>query len=136
MFFWGKKTVAVEETGASRVTLDETALLKEAYRVGRFSPSNCECPPAPDIIPVWVDNNVESLEFYSNRFFDRFEVAPELEPRMFIAMFQGFRDLIHACPDGGSSSPFCMKADDIVVISKDIFRKLAAKKGITLSIPD
>jgi hypothetical protein len=136
MFFRRKKIAPVAVVApTAKIRVSDDVLLKEAYRTGRFSPTNCECPPAPDIIPVWIENNLESFGIYSGRLFEKYEIPPEFEPRLFQAMFQGFRDLIRSCPDG-KDSPFCLSAEEIIFISKTIFIRLAQKRGVSLDIAD
>ncbi len=106
-------------------------LLKEAYKVGRYSPTNSECPPAPEIIPFWIQNNVEILGKYSDRLFDKYLIPHHLEPQLFLSMYKGFRDLILSCPDG-IDSPFCLSSKEVIAVSKSIFMTLAKEKGVHL----
>ena len=127
---WLYKTKEGEESPAvpAKKVVSEEALIKEAYRVGRFSPTNCECPPAPDIIPIWIRNNVQALEIYSDRLFEGYAVPPDLEIRLFQSMYQGFRDLVLSNPDEGGS-PFCLSSQETLAIARQIFVELAAKRG-------
>jgi hypothetical protein len=133
MFFSWLKKVEDRPTASPviKTEISEEDLFKEAYRAGRFSPTNSECPPAPDIIPVWIENNVQILEKYSDRLFEKYIIPPDLEPQIFLSMYKGFRDLVHSCPDG-KNSPFCLGSEEVLTISKSIFTSLAKKRGVPL----
>jgi hypothetical protein len=136
MFFSWLYKIADEERSSAvkiRKTVSEEVLLKEAYHIGRYSPTNCECPPAPDIIPIWVRNNVQALELYTDRLLEEYVVPPEIEPRLFQNMYQGFRDLVLSHPDEGCS-PFCLSSRETLAIARKIFVELAAKHGHAITI--
>jgi hypothetical protein len=133
MFFWNRKKEEPSASPAPRLRVSTEKLLSEAYRIGKYSPTNCECPPAPNIIPVWIENNVEAFELYVERLYAGYDIPRETEPALFLAMFDGFRDLIRNCPDAGSS-PFCMSREEVIEVSKSIFVKLAEKRGILLDL--
>ncbi|EQD25591.1 MAG: hypothetical protein D084_Lepto4C00070G0003 [Leptospirillum sp. Group IV 'UBA BS'] len=134
MFFWNRKKEDPRARVAPRRQAPTDKLLSLAYRIGKFSPTNCECPPAPSIIPVWIANNVETLELYVARLYSEFDIPRETEPALFLSMFEGFRDLIRSCPEAGDS-PFCMSREEVIEVSKAIFVRLAEKRGILLDIP-
>ncbi len=113
--------------------VSEETLIREAYRVGRYSPTNCECPPAPEIIPIWIRNNVQALEIYSDRLFGEYVVPPELEIRLFQSMYRGFRDLVLSHPDEGCS-PFCLSSRETLAVARQVFIELAAKRGHKIAI--
>jgi len=127
--FW-KKTVAVEE-GPKEAS--EEVLLREAYHIGRYSPSNCECPPAPSVIPVWVENNVQAFEIYVDRLYRDYQVPDTLAPRIFRRIYEGFCDLVCSQPDGGNS-PFCLGREEVLVHAREIFLSLARKRAIPLDL--
>ena len=133
MFFSWLKKMDDRQTASTiiKMEISEEVLLKESYRAGRFSPTNSECPPAPDIIPVWIENNVQILEKYSDRLFEKYIIPPDLEPQVFLSMYKGFSDLVHSCPDG-KSSPFCLGSEEVLSISKSIFTTLAKRRGILI----
>lgn len=133
MFFWNRKKEEPSASPAPRLRVSTEKLVSEAYRIGKYSPTNCECPPAPNIIPVWIENNVEAFELYVERLYAGYDIPRETEPALFLAMFDGFRDLIRTCPDAGSS-PFCMSREEVIEVSKSIFVKLAEKRGIPLDL--
>ena len=123
------KKKAVEELGPK--TVSEEILLKEAYHIGRYSPSNCECPPAPSVIPVWIENNVEAFEIFVDRLYREYRVPEELSPRIYHRVYEGFCDLVRAQPDEGDS-PFCLCRDEVLVHAREIFIALARKKRVSL----
>ena len=125
------KKKAVEELGPK--TVSEEILLKEAYRIGRYSPSNCECPPAPSVIPVWIENNVEAFEIFVDRLYREYRVPEELSPRIYHRVYEGFCDLVRAQPDEGDS-PFCLCRDEVLVHAREIFLALARKKRVPLDL--
>ncbi len=133
MFFWNRKKEEPSASPAPRLRVTSEKLLSEAYRIGKYSPTNCECPPAPNIIPVWIANNVDAFELYVDRLNAKYDIPRETEPGLFLAMFDGFRDLIRNCPDAGSS-PFCMSREEVIEVSKSIFVKLAEKRGVLLDL--
>ena len=132
---WIYKTEDKENISEAKIrkTSSEELLLKEAYHIGRYSPTNCECPPAPDIIPVWVRNNVQALELYTDRLFEEYAVPPGIEPRLFQEMYRGFRDLVLSHPDEGCS-PFCLSSRETLVVARRIFVELAAKRQIAITL--
>ncbi len=125
------KKKAVEELGPK--TVSEEILLKEAYHIGRYSPSNCECPPAPSVIPVWIENNVEAFEIFVDRLYREYRVPEELSPRIYHRVYEGFCDLVRAQPDEGDS-PFCLCRDEVLVHAREIFLALARKKRVPLDL--
>ncbi|MGC8500329.1 MAG: hypothetical protein ACP5OS_04015 [Leptospirillia bacterium] len=125
-----KKKVAAEE--GPKAVSDEM-LLREAYRIGRYSPSNCECPPAPSVIPVWVENNVEAFEISIDRLYRDYQVPDSLEPQIFRRIYEGFCDLVRSQSDGGNS-PFCLCREDVLVHAREIFLTLARKRAISLEL--
>ena len=125
------KKKAVEELGPK--TVSEEILLKEAYHIGRYSPSNCECPPAPSVIPVWIENNVEAFEIFVDRLYREYRVPEELSPRIYHRVYEGFCDLVRAQPDEGDS-PFCLCRDEVLVHAREIFIALARKKRVPLDL--
>jgi hypothetical protein len=130
--FKGKdKKILTKST--SRKECSEEALLRKAYRVGRYSPTNCECPPAPDIIPVWIQNNVQALEIYVDRLFEEYVVPTEVEPWIYVSMYRGFRDLVLSHHDQ-EDSPFCLSSEETIRISKQIFITLAKIRGHVINI--
>jgi hypothetical protein len=132
---WLYKMADVERSPEAKIrkTASEEVLLKEAYHIGRYSPTNCECPPAPDIIPVWVSNNVQALELYADRLFEEYAVPPGIGPRLFQEMYRGFRDLVLSHPDEGSS-PFCLSSRETLVVARRVFVELAAKHQIAITL--
>ncbi len=134
MFIWSKKKEVPDSGLKVKRPLSEEELVKAGYRIGKFSPSNCECPPAPDIIPIWVANNVEAFDLPVDRLLSEVDIPNEFLPKFFLAIFEGFRDLIHSCPNAGNS-PFALGRGDVIEISKGIFIQLAQKKGVALDIP-
>ncbi len=134
---WIYKTEDKENISEAKIrkTSSEELLLKEAYHIGRYSPTNCECPPAPDIIPVWVRNNVQALGLYTDRLFEEYAVPPEIEPRLFQEMYRGFRDLVLSQPDEGGS-PFCLSSRETLVAAQRVFVELAAKRQIVFNEED
>ncbi len=125
------KKKAGEELGPK--TASEEVLLKEAYHIGRYSPSNCECPPAPSVIPVWIENNVEAFEIFVDRLYREYRVPEELSPRIYRRIYEGFCDLVRAQPDEGDS-PFCLCRDEVLVHAREIFLALARKKRVPLDL--
>ena len=123
------KKKAVEELGPK--TVSEEILLKEAYHIGRYSPSNCECPPAPSVIPVWIENNVEAFEIFVDRLYREYRVPEELSPRIYHRVYEGFCDLVRAQPDEGDS-PFCLCRDEVFVHGREIFLSLAKRRQVRL----
>lgn len=115
-------------------SVSEEALLKEAYRIGRYSPSNCECPPAPSVIPVWIENNVDAFEVFVDRLYREYRVPEGLSPRIYQRLYEGFCDLIRAQPDEGDS-PFCLCRDEVLVHAREIFLTLAKRRGVPLDRP-
>ncbi len=130
MFGFLRKSVVAE---AGPKPASEEKLLREAYHIGRYSPSNCECPPAPSVIPVWVENNVEAFEIYVDRLYRDYQVPDSLGPRIFLRIYEGFCDLIRAQPDGGNS-PFCLCREDVLVHAREIFLSLARKRAVPLDL--
>ncbi|MCL5953414.1 MAG: hypothetical protein M1509_02770 [Nitrospirae bacterium] len=125
-----KRKVA-EDLGPQSVS--DEFLLKEAYRIGRYGPSNCECPPAPSVIPVWIENNVEAFEILVDRLYREYRVREELSPRIYQRIYEGFCDLVRAQPDEGDS-PFCLCREEVLVHAREIFLALAKKKQVSLDL--
>ena len=123
------KKKMTEDIEPKRVS--EEILLNEAYHIGRYSPSNCECPPAPSVIPVWIENNVEALEIFVNRLYREYRVPEDLSPRIYHRIYEGFCDLVRSQPDEGDS-PFCLCRDEVLVHSREIFLALARRKQVPL----
>ena len=125
-----KRKVA-EDLGPQSVA--DEVLLKEAYRIGRYGPSNCECPPAPSVIPVWIENNVEAFEIFVDRLYREYRVREDLSPRIYQRIYEGFCDLVRAQPDEGGS-PFCLCREEVLVHAREIFLALAKKKQVSLDL--
>lgn len=125
-----KKKVA-EDLGPQSVA--DEVLLKEAYRIGRYGPSNCECPPAPSVIPVWIENNVVAFGIFVDRLYREYCVSHELSPRIYHRLYEGFCDLVRAQPDEGDS-PFCLCREEVLVHAREIFLALAKKKQVSLDL--
>lgn len=126
-----KKKVA-EDLGPQSVA--DEVLLKEAYRIGRYGPSNCECPPAPSVIPVWIENNVVAFGIFVDRLYREYCVSHELSPRIYHRLYEGFCDLVRAQPDEGDS-PFCLCREEVLVHAREIFLTLAQRRGVPLDLP-
>lgn len=135
MFFWSTKSQDKDDEArpVQKISIPEEELLKEAWRIGRYAPTNCECPPAPHIIPVWIDNNIQALETFVRRFYHTYNVPPALEPRIFLSMYEGFKDLVKANPDG-KDSPFCMSSAETIAVARRVFTVLAKDHGVLLDL--
>jgi len=135
MFFWSSKSLEKENDArpVQKISIPEEELLKEAWRIGRYAPTNCECPPAPDIKPVWIDNNIQALEVFVQRFYRKYNIPPALEPRIFLNIYEGFKDLVKANPDE-KDSPFCMSSAETIIVARHVFIALAKNHGVSLAI--
>lgn len=130
-FFSFKKNET--KSGAVPVATSEVAsdemILKEAYKGGRFTPSNTQC--SPNFIDNWIDNNVECFEPIANRIFAKYDVGAEMKKSILLEMYRGFSDLILAEPEIEESA-FRLKNPEAIRIAHRIFEQLAAKQGISI----
>ncbi|MHB1285110.1 MAG: hypothetical protein ACYCYP_00890 [Leptospirales bacterium] len=130
-FFSFKKAetkIGTAQVATSEVASDEM-ILKEAYKGGRFTPSNTQC--SPNFIDNWIANNVECFEPIVNRIFKKYDVSAEMKKSILLEMYRGFSDLILAEPEIEESA-FRLKNPEAIRIAHRIFEQLAATQGIKI----
>ncbi|MHB8422814.1 MAG: hypothetical protein ACYC9S_03495 [Leptospirales bacterium] len=131
-FFSFKKSET--KSGAAQVAdsgvVSDEMILKEAYKGGRFTPSNTQC--SPNFINNWVDNNVECFEPIVNRIFTKYNVGDEMKKTILLEMYRGFSDLILAEPEIEESA-FRLKNPEAIRIAHRIFEGLAVRHAISIN---
>ncbi|MHB1927795.1 MAG: hypothetical protein ACYCRD_11140 [Leptospirillum sp.] len=128
--FLGKKESS-ENTASTQLTpiSSREKILKDAYRVGRFTPSNTQC--SPNFIDNWINNNVECFEPVLERFFEDHTLENVTKQDVFLEVYRGFSDLILSEPEIEESA-FRLKNPEAIKVAYEIFRRLATKFGVAL----
>ncbi|WP_158423147.1 hypothetical protein [Leptospirillum ferriphilum] len=128
--FIGKKESAESSAPAQKFPSNSRErILKDAYRVGRFTPSNTQC--SPNFIENWINNNVDCFEPVLERFFAEHTLEEVTKQDVILEVYRGFSDLILSEPEIEESA-FRLKNPEAIKVAYEVFRRLAGKHGMIL----
>ncbi|MCL4461693.1 MAG: hypothetical protein M1297_08305 [Nitrospirae bacterium] len=128
--FMGKKESATGSgTARSTAVSPREKTLKDAYRVGRFTPSNTQC--SPNFINNWINNNVDCFEPVLERYFEEHSLGDVTKEEVILEVYRGFSDLILSEPEIEESA-FRLRNPEAIKVAYEIFRRLGFKHGVTL----
>lgn len=128
--FMAKKEVATSSVAAQATNLStREKLMKDAYRVGRFTPSNTQC--SPNFINNWINNNVDCFEPVLERYFEEHSLGEVTKEEVILEVYRGFSDLILSEPEIEESA-FRLKNPEAIKVAYEIFRRLGSMHGVTL----
>lgn len=132
LFFKSKSKEPVQENRKkTNVTFEE--ILKQAYRVGRFSPLQSQCSPAPALVPVWVENNRAILSPIVARFFETYEIPDSRKVEILEEIQKGYAAMINSGPayEGDGSNAFLFSKKQVIDLSNEMFRSIAVEIGVS-----
>ncbi len=132
LFFKSKSKESVhEDMKNTNVPFEE--ILKQAYRVGRFSPLQSQCSPAPALIPVWNENNRAILSPIVARFFETYEIPESRKVEILEGIQKGYAAMINSGPnyEGDGSNAFLFSKKQVIDLSNEMFRSIAMEIGIS-----
>lgn len=129
-FAFRKKDAQQEAAVQTLAPASSQDILKEAYRAGRFTPSNTQC--SPNFINNWIDNNVECFDPVVARIFEKHSPDGEMKKTILLEMYRGFSDLILSEPEIEESA-FRLKNPEAIRIAREIFVRLGSQHDVTLA---
>ncbi len=129
-FTFGKKDVHQEAPVLTLAPASSQDILKEAYKAGRFTPSNTQC--SPNFINNWIDNNVECFDPVAERMFEKHAPDAEMKKAILLEMYRGFSDLILSEPEIEESA-FRLKNPEAIRIAREIFVRLGSQHNIAIA---
>jgi hypothetical protein len=132
MFFWKKEKNETIEQTLPKTGVPFEEILKQAFRLGRFSPLQSQCSPAPDLVPVWNENNREILSPRVYNFFKTYEVPASRKIEVIEEIQKGYQAMINSGPnyDGGGSGAFLFSKKQVIDLSNEMFRLIALESGL------
>jgi hypothetical protein len=129
-FSFGKKDKQEDGSIQTGTSASGPDILKEAYRAGRFTPSNTQC--SPNFIDNWINNNVECFDPVAERIFSKYSPDGETKRAILLEMYRGFSDLILSEPEIEESA-FRLKNPEAIRIAREIFVRLGSSYNVTLA---
>jgi len=133
MFLFKSKKKETEQEVLPKTDVPFDDILKQAFRVGRFSPLQSQCSPAPDLIPVWNENNRQILSPIAARFFKTYEIPESRKIEVIEAMQKGYAAMINSGPsyEGDGSNAFLFTKQQVIDLSNEMFRLIAQELGLS-----